>query len=45
MQFQLGHGDMIMRWDPTPLPGLRNVTAVAGGLSHSVAILGMFSEV
>ena len=40
MKFQVGHGDMCMVWDPKPVNGLQEVTAVAAGLYHSVAVVG-----
>jgi alpha-tubulin suppressor-like RCC1 family protein len=35
---QLGDGTLVNRSQPTPVPGLTGVTAVAGGLSHTCAL-------
>jgi alpha-tubulin suppressor-like RCC1 family protein len=38
IQGQLGLGDNVDRMQPTPIPGLRDVEAVAAGVGHSVAL-------
>src|SRR5260370_42711989 len=36
---QLGDGTTVVRTTPVPVSGLANVTAIAGGGSHSLALL------